>query len=129
MANNHVNRRLILNYKRLTLGLLQFVLANGGNVPLGRSLSLLSLGPRPDGRRGRCAGVHHGGAPGRADPRRALAVGVQTRAVLAPMGGAEHLPSEGFLFMPDSYWSSSAASLSDCHSAEASRGAPHGCSP
>ncbi|CAO2185433.1 unnamed protein product [Urochloa humidicola] len=79
-----------------------FLLLNGGGVPSGRSLSLLSLGPRPAG-----GGpleytiVVRGGGGG------ALSLSASGPVPCARRwAGPEHHPAE-FLFVPEAYWSSS----------------------
>ncbi|PUZ57824.1 hypothetical protein GQ55_5G460100 [Panicum hallii var. hallii] len=105
-----------------------FLLANSGNVPSGRSLSLLSLGPRPDGDGALefTMVVRAGGETG----------GALSLSAFGPVpcarrwAGPEHLPAEGFLFVPDAYWSSSGSVSVTVHvGAEVGRGAAHGRSP
>ncbi|OEL20908.1 hypothetical protein BAE44_0018073 [Dichanthelium oligosanthes] len=85
-----------------------FLLLNGGGVPSGRSLLLPSVGPRPAGDRALeyIMAVRAGGErdPGGAHSLSASGPVPCTRRWAGPDG---HLPAEGFLFVPDAYWSSS----------------------
>ena len=83
-----------------------FLLLNGGDVPSGRSLALLSVGPRPAADRALeyTMVVRAAGEPG---------PGALSLSASGPVpctrrwAGPDHLPPEGFLFVPDAYWSSS----------------------
>ncbi|TVU22135.1 hypothetical protein EJB05_31817, partial [Eragrostis curvula] len=81
-----------------------FLLLNGGEIKSGRSLSLLCVGPRP------AAGqeleytmvVRAGGEPG------ALSLSASgTVPCTRRWPGPGQAPADGFLFVPDAYWSSS----------------------
>ncbi|KAL6626633.1 hypothetical protein ACP70R_030359 [Stipagrostis hirtigluma subsp. patula] len=81
-----------------------FMLLNGEGVPLGRSLSLLCVGPRPaeDRKLEYKMVVRAGGEPG------ALSLSASgTVPCTRRWPGPGHAPAEGFLFVPDAYWSSS----------------------
>ncbi|CAO2193431.1 unnamed protein product [Urochloa humidicola] len=83
-----------------------FLLLNGGDVPSGRSLSVVCVGPRPGGNKSmeyelRVAGGEHGG----------LALSA-SGPVPCTRFWAGHYPTEGFLFVPDAYWSSSSGCVS-----------------
>lgn len=80
-----------------------FLLPNGGDVPSGRSLSVVCVGPRLGGNKSleyelRVVGSGRGMTG-------ALALSA-TGPVACTRMWAGHYPTEGFLFVPDAYWSS-----------------------
>ncbi|KAL6626634.1 hypothetical protein ACP70R_030360 [Stipagrostis hirtigluma subsp. patula] len=79
-----------------------FLLLNGGDVPSGRSLSVVSVGSRPAGNAALeyKLEVSAGGGPGGLSLSASGPVPFTRR-------WAGHHPTEGFLFVPDAYWSSS----------------------
>ncbi|WVZ72045.1 hypothetical protein U9M48_020563 [Paspalum notatum var. saurae] len=78
-----------------------FLLLNGGDVPSGRSLSVVCLGRRPAGNRALQYRLEVGaGEPG------ALSLSA-SGPVACTRRWAGHHPTDGFLFVPDAYWSSS----------------------
>ncbi|TVU47795.1 hypothetical protein EJB05_07404, partial [Eragrostis curvula] len=82
-----------------------FLLLNGGEVPSGRSLSLLCVGPRPaaaDQELEYTMVVRAGDEP------RVLSLSAfGTVPCTRRWSGPGQAPAEGFLFVPDAYWSSS----------------------
>lgn len=85
-----------------------FLLLNGGGVPLGRSLSLVSIGPRPAAGRALeyTMVVHAGGGENGGGGALSLSASGPVPCTRR-WTGPEHLPAEGFLFVPDAYWGSS----------------------
>ncbi|CAL4964931.1 unnamed protein product [Urochloa decumbens] len=82
-----------------------FLLLNGGGVPFGRSLSLLALGPRPAAAGG---GTLEYTVVVRAADGGGGALSLSASGpVPCARRWAGHHPTDGFLFVPDAYWSSS----------------------
>ncbi|CAL4964932.1 unnamed protein product [Urochloa decumbens] len=80
-----------------------FLLLNGGDVPSGRSLSVVCVGPRPGGNKSLEYELQVGGG--------ALALSASGPVPCTRLWAGHH-PTEGFLFVPDAYWSSSSGCVS-----------------
>ncbi|CAL4957865.1 unnamed protein product [Urochloa decumbens] len=81
-----------------------FLLLNGGDVPSGRSLSVVCVGPRPGGNKSleyELQVGEHGGA---------LALSASGPVPCTRLWAGHH-PTEAFLFVPDAYWSSGCVSV------------------
>jgi E3 ubiquitin-protein ligase SIAH1 len=81
-----------------------FLLVNGGDVPSGRSLSVVCIGPRPGENRSLEYRLHVRGAG-------SLALSASGPVPCTRLWAGHH-PTEAFLFVPDAYWSSSSACVS-----------------
>ncbi|KAF8724584.1 hypothetical protein HU200_020849 [Digitaria exilis] len=82
-----------------------FLLLNGGDVPSGRSLSVVCVGPRLGAGKSMEYELRVVGGRGGTG---ALSLSASGPVACTRMWAGHH-PTEGFLFVPDAYWSSSGA--------------------
>ncbi|KAF8724587.1 hypothetical protein HU200_020852 [Digitaria exilis] len=85
-----------------------FLLLNGGDVPSGRSLSVVCVGPCLAGNKSMEYELRVVGGGGGAGTSGSLSLSASGPVACTRLWMGYH-PMEGFLFVPDAYWSSSGA--------------------